>query len=348
MGFVSQTIGRQRLLRHVLGRGLEVGPGHVPLVVPGADLEIRYVDRWEPDENRELFPELEGATFPQPDLVLDLNKDGLACVASESESFVVASHILEHLANPIRVLAEFHRVLRPGGVVLILLPDRRLTFDEGRPGTSLDHLVEEYENDVDEVDEEHLVEFLTHIGAEGEISSASSSDGDRREAILSLQRRRSIHVHCWTFEEFVEVINYSIERLGHAWQFVDGLLADESDPVCQEFGLVLRRSSAEVDPSALAKLFRESLSAWVAEERSPCKPAILAEERRQALERLEAEMQSTESRLRDAEECAASLSQALAERTAALDAVLGTRTFRYTRLPRAAYDWLRAFRRQRG
>src|SRR5215472_14663353 len=55
------------LSRHLVGSGIEVGPGHHPLVESNRWLTVRYLDRWEPERNAELFPELEGATFPKPD-----------------------------------------------------------------------------------------------------------------------------------------------------------------------------------------------------------------------------------------------------------------------------------------
>ena len=58
---------------------------------------------------------------------------------------MLASHVLEHVANPLRLLDEVHRVLRPDGLLLLLLPDRHTTFDRTRAPTSLEHLMDDYE-----------------------------------------------------------------------------------------------------------------------------------------------------------------------------------------------------------
>lgn len=328
------------MLKHIEGKGLEVGPGHVPLVTADADREVRYVDRWQPNENRELFPELEDAFFPRPDVVSDLNKEGLSAIASESEDFVVASHVLEHMANPLRLLTDFYRVLRPGGVLLILLPDRRLTFDRNRAATPLEHVVREYHDGVDEVDDEHILEFLTKVPE----NPVPPSSGPEREATFEYHRKRSIHVHCWTFDEFVEVVEYSIEQLGTAWELVDALLSRAGGPAFEEFGLVLRKSEGDLDSGTVRKQFRESLSAWMA-----------ASGLRQDLEAVEDQLASTQSQLQDArQELARRAAEAEALGTelastrseldiaaASLDAIRKTRTFRYTRLPRTVYGRLR-------
>lgn len=35
---------------------------------------------------------------------------------------LIATHVLEHLPNPVKVLAEWNRIVRPGGIISIVLP----------------------------------------------------------------------------------------------------------------------------------------------------------------------------------------------------------------------------------
>src|SRR5665213_2692013 len=148
------------LARYVSGRGLEIGPGHQPFNLRFPGVSVRYVDRWEPAQNAGLFPELgDDVFFPEPDIVSDLNVEGLSMVANESEDFVIASHVLEHLTDPVAQLADIHRVLRPGGIVLILLPDRRRTFDRARQGTTLEHLLADHAVGMQVPDDDHIEEF---------------------------------------------------------------------------------------------------------------------------------------------------------------------------------------------
>lgn len=53
--------------------------------------------------------------------------------ADASFDRVIAAHVLEHLYRPHEVLAEWHRVLRPGGVLTLVLPcDPGLAWRFGR------------------------------------------------------------------------------------------------------------------------------------------------------------------------------------------------------------------------
>jgi hypothetical protein len=281
---------------------------------------------------------LEGETFAKPDLIVDLNRDALGPVAANSEDFVVASHVLEHLANPLRVIDDCHRVLRPGGTLLILLPDRRRTFDKDRRPTPLEHVVADFEGGTIEVDDEHIIEFLTNTGTDPEVLKAIATDPRHREAVLAPHRDRSIHVHCWTLEQFVPVIEYSIEALANQWLFVDGFLTEEQGEESIEFGLVLRRSPIDLPPAEVAKLFSESFQSWHANRQ------LALQQPEVQVTQLDATIDHLQARLAAAEASAARV-DAVEAQLAAVDrdmqALLATKTVRYTSRLRKLYGRLR-------
>jgi SAM-dependent methyltransferase len=248
---------RSLLARHLEGAGLELGPGHQPFVVPDDGVTVTFVDRWSPDQSGELFPQLAAhGTFVRPDIVADFNTDRLDALSDESQDFVIASHVLEHLAEPIGFLDAVHRVLRPGGVALLLLPDRHRTRDVGRPATALDHLVSEHNEHVTEVSDDHVVEFLRSRG------KLPAGDDAERRRVLDHHRRRSVHVHCWDADEFFAVLVWGVEHLGHQWAFVDGAVPEDESPPGIEFGFVLRRSAIALEPAARSARLRAAWDTW--------------------------------------------------------------------------------------
>jgi SAM-dependent methyltransferase len=232
---------RLLLTRYLVGEGVELGPGHAPLELPFGGATAIFVDRWEPGENRELFPELgDQAPFPKPGIVADLEVEKLSSLPSESQDFVIASHILEHLADPLGQLAEIHRVLRIGGVALILLPDRRYTFDHLRSATPLRHVIEDHHAGTTEVCDEHVEDFLRNTGGWDERWNLPENR-EERNRIFDLHRRRSIHVHCWTQDEFLPVVVHTASSMHMRWNLEDVLFVEDV-PGGFEFGLVLRRA----------------------------------------------------------------------------------------------------------
>lgn len=253
---------RGLLTRFLSGSGVELGPGHHPMPIPFPGVSVRYVDRWQPEENLALFTNLEaGASFPKPDIVANLDVDRLSALADESQDFVIASHILEHLADPLTQIAEIHRVVKPGGVVLVFLPDRRHTFDRKRSPTPLAHLIAEHRDRVTVVSDEHIEDYLRKTG----VWDPSWTPEQEHEQ-FELNRQRSIHVHCWSEDEFLPVIEYTIAEMGMVWELLDAMFVEDV-PDGFEFGFVVRRSPATADPAVVAEKLRLSWQVLAAKSR---------------------------------------------------------------------------------
>lgn len=84
----------------------------------------------------------------------------LSPIKDESYEFLLSSNCLEHVANPIKALMEWKRVIKPGGTLILVLPNKAGNFDHRRPTTLLAHLVEDFEKDTSEHDLTHLNEIL--------------------------------------------------------------------------------------------------------------------------------------------------------------------------------------------
>jgi SAM-dependent methyltransferase len=85
----------------------------------------------------------------------------LADIPDDAYDFVLSCHSLEHVANPLKALHEWKRVVRSGGHILLVLPNKEANFDHRRAVTSLDHLFEDYSSGIGEDDLTHLEEILS-------------------------------------------------------------------------------------------------------------------------------------------------------------------------------------------
>lgn len=79
---------------------------------------------------------------------------------NEIYDFVLSSHVLEHIANPLQALTEWVRVLKEYGLLLLIVPHKDGTFDHLRPVTSMEHIVGDYSCRTQEDDLTHLEEIL--------------------------------------------------------------------------------------------------------------------------------------------------------------------------------------------
>lgn len=81
-------------------------------------------------------------------------------IEDEKYDFLLSSHNLEHIANPLRAIKEWARVLKPGGFMLLILPDKNFTFDRKRSYTKFEHVLSDLEAGTGEDDLTHLDEIL--------------------------------------------------------------------------------------------------------------------------------------------------------------------------------------------
>ena len=85
----------------------------------------------------------------------DLNK-----INDNKYDFVICSNVLEHIANPLKALEEFKRVIKKNGFIAIIVPYYKHTFDFRRPVTNIEHIKEDYNNNIGEDDLTHLKEVV--------------------------------------------------------------------------------------------------------------------------------------------------------------------------------------------
>ena len=114
-------------------------------------------------------------------------------IADSQYDFVLSSHNLEHIANPVKALKEWIRVVKPDGAIVILLPDYRRTFDHRRKPTTIEHMLEDYELGRDERDLTHLEEIV-ELHDLSRDPAAGSSDQLRQRSLRNFENR-CLHHH---------------------------------------------------------------------------------------------------------------------------------------------------------
>jgi len=182
---------------YLRGDGIEVAALNRPLEVPKS-ARVRYVDRLNVADLRKQYPELDGQALVEPDIVDDA--EHLKEIADASLDFVIANHFIEHCANPLRTLENFLRVLRPGGVIYIAIPDKRFTFDRDRTPTTLEHLLRDYHEGPEWSRRAHFAEWVRVVNKVQDEAQAE------RDTIRLMEIDYSIHYHCWTQSEMFEWI----------------------------------------------------------------------------------------------------------------------------------------------
>lgn len=180
------------------GSGIEVGAGPRPFPLPNGT-QCLYGDNRNASELDSYFA---GATGI-PDC-LHLDAQTLSGVADCSVDFVISAHVIEHLQNPILSIRSSLRALKPNGMFILVVPDRRFTFDRLRPPTTLEHMIR------DEADGGKSTLYQAYYEHVKYIHPLSETPIDEDEIPIHVRKlieaRFDTHFHCWTGDEFRDLL----------------------------------------------------------------------------------------------------------------------------------------------
>ncbi len=132
--------------------------------------------------------------------------DNLSFIDNNCYDFLLSCHSLEHIANPLKALNEWNRVLIPKGKLVLILPNKECTFDRKRPITSFEHLIEDLKNNIDESDSTHFEEIVNMHDLD--LDSIKSKQ-ELKKRILDNFTFRSAHHHVFDFNLIDQMLKYA-------------------------------------------------------------------------------------------------------------------------------------------
>jgi SAM-dependent methyltransferase len=125
---------------------------------------------------------------------------------SKKYDFLISSNCLEHIANPLKALFEWRRVIKKNGVIILVLPNKYSNFDHRRPCTKFKHLLDDFYNDISENDLTHLDEILElHDLRLDKLAGNYEEFKNRSLANLS---NRALHHHVFEGEVIKEMMDF--------------------------------------------------------------------------------------------------------------------------------------------
>lgn len=149
-------------------RGLEIGPLARPRVRK-SEGKVYYVDHCTTEELRRAYS-ANSLMRPHLDEIVEVDyviKDGSTLSEAVGPDgpfdYLIASHVLEHLANPIGWLQDAEEVLTGDGLISLVIPDKRFCFDINRQETRPQDWVDWYLQDLKAPSYGQLFDFFAHV-----------------------------------------------------------------------------------------------------------------------------------------------------------------------------------------
>jgi SAM-dependent methyltransferase len=198
---------RKSLFQYTRGRGIEIGPGISPQILPSKDVDVQYLERssiadWERLYNKSgkyTISESQRKLFP---LYIIGDAQKLEIVEDLSLNFIFSSHVFEHFTNPLGTLQVWHRKLRPGGHVVGVVPEAHNCFDILQPLSNEEEWLEEWAEGVWEYQNRHYEKWCRFTQPWASLEHLQKTGF-------------AIHAHYYTPISFGRLMELAVQRLGY-------------------------------------------------------------------------------------------------------------------------------------
>lgn len=240
------------------GVGLEVGPSHNPIAPKREGFRVHILDHLSADELRRKYEghNVELSRIEEVDFVW--NGERLPDLIGKKHYYdwVIASHVIEHIPDPISFLVGCEELLKPTGVLSLVVPDKRYCFDRLRPLSSTGELLDAFLQRRSRPTPGVIFDHLAHAVKRGDAIAWAAGDGrplrfvhrfeEAAEAWERAQRTEEYaDVHVWRFiPESFRLIVTDLRRLG----LIRFAITGEVGTAGSEFHVALSSRARSDDP----------------------------------------------------------------------------------------------------
>src|ERR1039458_652469 len=209
------------------GRGLELGPLYSP-IVSKEEAKISYVDHMSTEDLKKKY---KGHPFSLQDIVLVdhvLKNNSLKdTLKGKKFDYIIASHVIEHIPDTVSWLADIASILKDGGILSLVIPDKRFTFDilrnESRPADVIGAYLDRQTKASSAVIYDYVSKFRENVVA-SEVWSNPHRDYRKKPAnslkqayntcLENLKPGNYVDSHCFVFTpySFFDIVRALIEH----------------------------------------------------------------------------------------------------------------------------------------
>jgi SAM-dependent methyltransferase len=132
----------------------------------------------------------------------------LSTIPSGHYDVLLSCHSLEHIANPLKALKEWNRVLKTNGHILLILPHPKYTFDHNRQITKFEHLLKDFNDNIDESDLSCVDEVTEFHDLKRDMVGPKTKEELRKRSINNIENR-CLHHHVFDFDLISKMLEYT-------------------------------------------------------------------------------------------------------------------------------------------
>lgn len=250
---------REDKVLHLLDKkkiGLEIGPSHNPIVPKKKGFNVHILDHLSAAELRKKYQghDVNLDNIEEVDYVW--RGENLPDLIGKTNCYdwIIASHVIEHLPDLISWLQQCEALLKPHGILSLVIPDKRYCFDYFSSISSTGNVLDAYsEKRVRPSPGQIFDHFANAAKRRGNITWSSDKLGGADEFIHPFQQAQAlwdrsvstteyIDTHCWRFTpNSFHLMLSDLQMIG-----LTGFgIAKEFDTEGCEFFVALRKNSVQ-------------------------------------------------------------------------------------------------------
>lgn len=238
-------------LCNIKGKGLEIGPSFAPIAPKSEGFDIEIIDHLDKEGLKKKYSghNVDLSKIEEVDYIWNGEKYADLTGKDNYYDYIIASHVIEHTCDIIGFLNDCNDLLKDGGILSLVIPDKRFCFDCMRPLTGVSKAIDCHLN-------KHTVHSPGTVAdhfLNASLNNGSHSWGDAPIGALSLAHTYSdakkiidlsqtqsfyIDAHSWVFTKnsFILLI-HDLNYLG----FIKFDILKTFDDDSYEFFVVLKK-----------------------------------------------------------------------------------------------------------
>lgn len=127
-------------------------------------------------------------------------------INDEEYDFAFSCHLLEHIANPLKAIKEWLRVIKKDGFIIIVVPEKSWCFDHKRNYSTFSILLSQFEKNVGEDDLTSFDDILLNHDLTKDLPAGTFEEFKTRS--LNNFSNRCLHHYVYSDDLLIEICNY--------------------------------------------------------------------------------------------------------------------------------------------
>ena len=246
--------------------GLEIGPSYGPMAPKkkGFNCEILdYVDTNALIEGYKGHPGVDISNIEEVDYVCTGERYPDLIGKKDYYDYIISCHSIEHTTDLISFLQDCSALLKDTGILLLIIPDKRVCFDRFRPVTSIAKVIDDYVHKYKIHSAGEVVEnILYSVRLAGNTSFQEVRSGEFEFDHLTIPGAIDCMNRVAENGEFINIHNYVftpssfqliVEDLNRM-ELIDLVITESFPPTGNEFYKVLSKSKEKLDVNPLQRM----------------------------------------------------------------------------------------------